>query len=427
MTSSPIRTWNVAAGLASLIHQALLVTLALPPLLAPARAAQPVSIPAAPTTLTSDAERMISYRHGEHMWQTGDGATHVLINQGSLAPEGTSLQLFSSHDAGQSWVTSGWLANTDLYSTSDGVLTGNDLELVYSVTGGQIAYTLLRYDAVAGSWSTIVTETVFASPGSTAFNPALAIDGQGGRWCGFVNADNVTFATNIRMAWRGVGAPAWTDTGLVFGQTDFVVAPVERSARPVRIAGGVGMVYTVHEKIFWGTRRDNQAPTEPWTAKLLFTGTPPFDLDPFSSHFSLGADNQNNLHLATVEHGRLLYLRYANRTRTWSAARFLTQDVTAAYPQVTVAGETVAILANTQTFGGVLQSTNYGVSFTLTHLLTHDAAPPDSGLDYTSPRIESPGRSTSPIPVFQQYVDSGTQRLMFFPVPVLTRSAASGR
>jgi hypothetical protein len=360
---------------------------------------------------------MISFRHAEHMWQTSDGAIHVLINRGTLVQAGTSLQLFSSFDAGQSWVATSWLDNTNKYSTADGVLAGNWLRLAYASADGSILFSVLRYDSSLKTWSLVKTETVFASNDSTAINPAIAIDDLGTIWCALVNRGNVSSDFNIKLIRRAAGVAAWEDTGLIFGPTDNV--SVERSARPVVISNGVGMIYTVHEKIFWAYRLNDWPTTEPWIEQTLFTGAPPYDTDPFASHFSVVADANRNLHMATVDHGRLLYFRFVNRTQTWNPVKALTNDIQAGYPQVSIAQGKLAIFVNALTFAKVLQSTNSGTTFTYTNLLTHDPAPEGSALSYQNPRLETPGYSFDPIPVFQQYVDGTTQGLMFFQVPVI--------
>ena len=43
------------------------------------------TIQATLTDLTSSTERMISYRHQEHLWQTADGAYHLVFNRGALS------------------------------------------------------------------------------------------------------------------------------------------------------------------------------------------------------------------------------------------------------------------------------------------------------------------------------------------------------
>ena len=49
-----------------------------------------------PTDLTSYAELMISYRHQEQLWQTPDGALHLLANRGTSRAN-PGLVLLSSY------------------------------------------------------------------------------------------------------------------------------------------------------------------------------------------------------------------------------------------------------------------------------------------------------------------------------------------
>src|SRR3546814_3970307 len=84
-----------------------------------------------PTTLQSNTERMISLRHQEHMWETSDGATHVIVNRGELTAS-DSLQLYSTFDQGLTWVAGPHLADSDRYSTSDGYLVGDVLYVTHA-------------------------------------------------------------------------------------------------------------------------------------------------------------------------------------------------------------------------------------------------------------------------------------------------------
>jgi hypothetical protein len=387
----------------------------------PASLAAPLSIPAASTTLDSDSDRMISYRHQEHMWQTADGATHVVINRGTLAQPGASLVLYSSFDSGKSWIEMLALGNSGIYSTADGVLVGNDLSLTYPSLTGKILFAVVHYDDVLKNWSPVRTETVFASSGIRGINPALAIDSQGTIWCAFVNVDNASNAANIRLVQQAPGVPGWQDTGLIFGPTDNT--SIERSARPVVLSDGVGMVYTVHENIFWAYRLNGWPATAPWIEQTLFTSAPPYDDDPYASHFSVVADDQKNLHMATVDHGQVLYFRFDNQTQAWNPSRFLTKDINAGYLQVSMALGNLAIFFNTYNYVKVLQSTDFGATFSFTHFLTHELPPPGGTISYALPRIETPGLSLGPIPVFQQYTDDAIQKVMYFEVPAITPGA----
>jgi len=381
--------------------------------------AQPAAIAASETALESTVERMISYRHQQHMWKTSDGAIHVLINRGKMTAS-TSLRLHSSFDGGASWLQMRALAGTGIYSSSDGHLANDELSVAYSSATGEILFSVLRYDTVAKTWTLVNTETVFTPDTRHGLNPAITIDNWGTVWCAYVTKDGTTADASIRMARRASELDGWVDTGFVFGDVDNL--SIERSARPVRLSDRVGMIYTVHENIYWAYRTDSMAPTEPWITKLLFTSPDASDVDPYASHFSLAADSQNNLHMATVDRGRLLYFRYADKSASWAPGRALTNDIGAGYVQVVLPSGNVAIVANSGTHARVYQSTDKGTTFALKQLLTHAAPTPDGEISYDLPRIEAPGFMpyASSIPVLQQYKAGTSHRLMFFDVPVVT-------
>lgn len=151
-----------------------LVTAAVLPLIVSAR---PVNIPSVPTNIVGSVDRMISYRIQEHMWQTADGATPLMVNRGPISTRG-ALGLYTSLDNGANWVAKGAIPNTDLTSTADGLLTGNDLRLVYSDNTGAILSALLQYDPSAGTWTQqrIKSPVVFSRPGVLALSRGMAND-----------------------------------------------------------------------------------------------------------------------------------------------------------------------------------------------------------------------------------------------------------
>ncbi|GEM_PF-1093518 len=427
-------------------------------LLAPLCVAQsaPLTFEGATTTLAGDVDRMISYRHQEHSWQTADGHIHVMINTGvpGYTGGGNGLTLYSSSDNGLTWqqgpsLINGGLFSTGVYSTSDGVLVGDDLNLVYSANrvpggdGGSIWFVVLHYDASNQSWSLGTPELVFdASPNNYAvvgLNPTVTIDQQQRTWCTFVTENIGASATNppssIKLAERAPSPASWQDTGLIFGpttpeQVPTVTVPaapgVVRSARLVVTSNGIGMIYTVHQSFFWVRRLDTAAVTTQWTApKAIFTSALPYDKDPYASHFSAVADSQHNLNLAVVDHGRLLYFRYVDGRQAWSQPQVLTGNVKATYPKISLVQGTLEIFVNAvmnsgSTPVGVVegyQSTDNGSSFPSSggfpykYLLLNDQitiTAGDSGpLDFTNPRVEMPAvlNNTLTIPVLQQYTD----------------------
>ncbi|WP_395702426.1 hypothetical protein [Aquabacterium sp.] len=377
--------------------------------------ATPVVVPAQEVPdLTSNADRMISYRHQEHMWQTSDGALHVVINRGTLAPN-AGLQLYSSFDNGVSWTLAISTGNTGSMSTSDGALVGDNLSLVYNNVNNVIIHAGLQYNVGTKTWTPTGSQAVFASPNAIALNPAIAFDTVGNAWVAYVAQNTSTGNYMIRMAKRSAGGNVWTDTGLTFGAVDNT--SIERSARPVALPNAMGMVFSVHDKVYW-SKRDNSLPdNSAWTTQLLYTRSSGSGSDPYSSHFNLTTDDAGNIHMAMVDAGNIKYFRYPVRTGVWNTVRTLTTDGQAAYCQASfVGGSKIQITSNVGgKFSKTLVSTDKGQTFAGGYVLMHPA--PVDGTQYPYARLETPARVASPAPVLQQYIVDSVQRVMLFQEP----------
>jgi hypothetical protein len=376
--------------------------------------AKPVQIAGSPTTLVGSDERMISYRNQQHMWQTSDGLTHLIVNRG-ITRDGTSLVLQSTID-GVHWTQMATLPDTNLSSSSDSLLSGDDLQVTYSGAMGEIAYATYHYDSASRTWSSVAKETVYAAPGVVGLTPALTQDANGRVWLAFTAWDLTTLEFRIKMMYKDSGASPWVDTGFTFGTPDSVSN--ERSARPVVIANGIGLVYTVHQNIYWAWRLNKWPLTAEWPRSLIYPNQAP-DTDPYGTHYSATTDAQGNVHLVSVDGGRLVYSRYLNSTQAWTT-RIMTDDIAATYPKVVVSGPTLMVVTNSESWLRVFESTDGGTSFVNTHLLTHPA--PTGKEDYSRPRVELPAHpQVNPVMVLQQYVDGVMQRAMEFEVPSLTQ------
>jgi hypothetical protein len=376
----------------------------------PSAAAPPPNVLGTPTDLTSDAERMISYRHQEHLWQTADGAHHLVLNRGSLAPA-PGLSLYSSYDGGSSWLLQQTFAATDDQSTGDGQLAGDDLSVVYRTSAGAIAFAQLHYDASSRTWTPMLSETVFASTQAEGLNPALATDSRGTVWCAFAAHNFATNAWNLRLISRAGGGNVWVDTGLVFGPTE---RSSERSARPVAIPGGMGMMYTSKGTFYWAMRSDALPDNSPWDVGMVYVGGSSFQRDPYSSHFSVVVDDQGNAHAAIAD---AVYLRRSFTGGTWSAPKDLNQGKNTPYLQIALANGKVAVgWSAARTKGSVVVSADGGYTFAPVAYLV---LPPDApGVKWGNARTEMPTRSTGPVaPLLQQYEDNAVQRLLLFRVP----------
>lgn len=370
------------------------------------------------TPFSSTADRMISYRQEEHSWQTPDGAFHLMINRGDQ-PGDDALQLYTTVDGGANWVAGPSLGATNQYSTQDGMLRGNTLAVVYSTDTRAVEFRPFSWDPVSATWSGSDPQTIFAADGQQAINPGIARDDNGNLWVPLVIMDLATSDNSIHMMVRLFGSSEWTDTGLVFGAVDG--PDVERSARPIAIPGGMGMVYTVHNQMFWASRDNLAPPTASWTTQLLYTYTGTHT-DPFSSHFSVVSDSRGNVHLALVDGGRLLYLRYNAADQTWKQ-RWLTNDVNAGYPQVAMVDNTLVIAVNNESDAGVFTSSDLGKTFTYSYALKHGAAA--QGVSYRYPRLETPAIASGSTLLFQQYTENGVDRLLQYLLPIGTSAPAS--
>lgn len=406
----PASLSNLMPALQSAARWVAVATLSLSAAVATAQVQQ---IQGTPTNLKSMADRMISYRSQNHMWQTPDGATHVFMNRGALQ-RGKSLVLFSTYDGGTSWDNTGiFLPGSNGSSTSDGYLEGNRLYMTYDVGANSIRASELSYDSASKRWSLDRTETVFTAVNGAALTPAFASDSQGRQWLAFTHQDKASGNFSVKMMLKVGADDPWVDTGFVFGTPDNLAN--ERSGRPVRTFRGIGMVFTLKTETFWAERADSWALDKAWARAPIYTKEVPSS-DPYGTHFSLVTDSDFNIHMASVDGGRLVYSRYLVADKAW-ATRIMTEDIKATYPQATMIDDTVALVTNAYTNLSVFQSTDSGETFTRTHALTHAA--PEEGVDYNRPRVESPSYSSGAMIVLQQYIDGRTRRALYFSVPAV--------
>lgn len=365
------------------------------------------------TSLTSTADRMISYRFQERMWQTSDGRYHLMINRGALSPAG-SLVMYSSGDGGVTWTQQFVVTDTNATSTCDGFLGGNQLNLAFSTSSGAIAFGTWRYDSTTGTWARRRVDTVYSDAAQLALNPAVAADSTGALWLAYVTQDRSSLVAAIRLARRPPSSVTWAGTGLVFGDVDNL--GLERSARPWPIPGGMGLLYTVREKIFWATRSDGALASTPWATTTLFVAQPPYDPDPHGSHFSFVNDAANNLHLVTPDKGRALYFRFDFATQQWQPPRTVNGASSVGYVQMARVGDRLVMIANSATRGEVFQSADLGLTWTRPYSLTHPE--PTGTISYSPPRLEMASFSTGPAPVMQLFTEGKVFKLMQFSVPV---------
>ena len=375
-----------------------------------------VTINGTPTSLQGDSEVMISLRHQDHMWEAANGETYVVINSGEQNPDG-SLQLYSTPDRGLSWFPGPRLPGSARNSFSDGYLDGDVLYLTYTNTAGAVVFTALQRQGTTAvaTWKTLWSDTAFSSPGTIAMNPAMAVDATGTIWLAFVGQDVGQDLANgdysIRMLRHSSPEEGWVDTGLTFGDVDRL--SIERSARPVVTATGMGLVYAVHNQIFWASRENGWAFDSPWTNQLLFTSQAD-DQDPYASHFSVAADVRNNTHLAFTDNKRVGYFKRDATTGQWTA-KWIRGSRGATYIQTSVVADEIVLAANVYDNIWTYRSVDGGLNFTVPYELMHPAE--GNGVSYQG-RMETASRTAGPMLLLQQYADNNTQRLLRFSVPL---------
>lgn len=394
--------------------------------------AQAGAVPPSVTDLTSTADRMVSYRHQEHMWITEDTHTQLIYNRGD------GLQLASSID-GVTWTPKFTFNDSNSTSTSDSVYKNGVLSVVYAgvldpennreAKTTDIRFARFTYDPDFRSWQLSESEIVRpTASGLRASNPTFVEDAQGNAWVAFLE-QKVGSTPKYGTAWlrlyvRAKGSTTWVNSNETFGLKETTpLGEPKRSARLVRTPTGLGVVYSVGDSIYWSERNGDQPWTKP-TAALATSAEGPSDTDPYASHFSLASDGEGFIHLVHTDGGKVFYRRFNPQSvpPAWSEKSLqLSQEVKAAYPQVSwLGGKKIAVVYNAHPADQasklvVLQSANRGAkdSFVCTSYLTHpkptsvkleDGSGVTDGSAYKHMRSETPSVApASGVPVLMQY------------------------
>ena len=180
-------------------------------------------------------------------------------------------------------------------------------------------------------------------------------------------------------------------------------------------------MYSVRAEMFWAERNNFWPNTAAWLGRRIDAKANPL-VDPYGCHFSVVTDADWNMHVLSVDGGAVVYSRYLSADKAWST-RKITGNVKATYLQGTVAMGNLVVIANTYSYLSVFQSSDGGETFARTHVLRHPA--PVAGESYNRPRVETPAKASSPIPVVQQFEDASGQRALFFAVPVVPVAPAA--
>jgi hypothetical protein len=185
----------------------------------------------------------------------------------------------------------------------------------------------------------------------------------------------------------------------------------------VATKSGIGLVYSDGRSIKWleYSYRDGLKPAFD-SEVLIERGSE--QGDPNGTHFSLVTDPKGNIHLATNNgEGRVVYLRYDEKSDVWSKPEVIANYQSGDYMQISLAGDGRLYLAynarvGLETIAEVSSSVDGGMSWGLEARLDSSEFGESGNV-----RIETPSYILDVLPVFQQFQFSrDNQGLIYYEV-----------
>ncbi len=285
------------------------------------------------TGIFSNSQRVISYRHMRHLWNTSDGVMAVALQKKGY--DGENLVLYKSLDQGVNW-TLDTLIDDDGYLISDGIIDSeNNLLFVTSIpsdkTTRNIEFIKLVYDSTFQEWEIdpATPVTVFRSNRRyKASRASIAVDSNGVIWCAYRINYAIDEIFQIIVMYSVDGGMTWVDSGNEFGTPNGLP---EKSAKVIAVDNGIAMIYqdqmetpVVERYKEWAYREDNQPLQDSWITGSIAKMNA-LDRDPYGTHWSVAADDLGNLHLAYEDSG-INYTKFDLHSMTWT-----TPEVVAAF------------------------------------------------------------------------------------------------
>jgi hypothetical protein len=267
-----------------------------------------------------------------HIWNTSDGVIAAVVQKGGY--EGDGLVLYKSLDDGLNWEVQ--TISDDIRIVSDGVIDkDNNILLVTSLITDRLIldvnFIKMTYHSGSKVWSQAKEVTVFNSNGQTnASRASISIDSNDVIWCAFRIQDVTNNEFQIKVRYSEDGGVRWNDieNGL-FGTANDLA---EKTAKVIAVGNRMAMIYQdvrgsasvtdrfkewAYREETWGL--DAAWITEPIVQIMALEG------DPYSSHWSVAADDLGNIHLSYQDNG-IKYLKYDAAKGIWNrpivAARF---------------------------------------------------------------------------------------------------------
>lgn len=232
------------------------------------------------TNVSSPISGLISERFQKHSWFTSDGVLHMLLR----VPQ---LTLYSSDPTYTTFTAEFVLgASSQTSTTSDGILIGDILYLVYSDSSGNIDFAILNYSAVTKLWTAGQSSVVVTGPNNV--RPSIAIDDAGAYWVGCVNE---TSTLDTFQVFTGTDGLHWTAKA---AKLPGASATQLRSLRMLNVQGaGLAAIYSNNN--VWGISLKPNGSS--WVNEgPFFKRVNPVQNDPHCEHFSCHSDGAGNIH-----------------------------------------------------------------------------------------------------------------------------------
>ena len=277
------------------------------------------------TGIYSNADDFISYRYMRHIWVTTYSVMAAAVQKGGY--EGYGLVLYKTMDEGLHWTLEAPISS-DVDIVSDGIIdTNNNILLVTSLLSENrtvdVNFIRMRYDSISQSWTMnpLTPVTIFNSGAQyRGTRASLALDSNGIIWCAFRLENTQTGIFQIRVYYSTDDGSTWTDSNNSFGTLNNLA---EKCAKIIAVDSRIAMIYqdmkwngSIQERYkLWAYREDTQSLQDIWTSNPIAKMTDTTG-DPYSSHWSVAADDFGNMHLSYEDNG-IHYLKYDAVGKTW--------------------------------------------------------------------------------------------------------------